>query len=180
MNGQKIKTIKHLLLLIITSLFVSFDNGQTAVDFKNRGNKKAELKNYRGAILEYTKSIALDPQYAEAYYNRGYAKSQLKDYQWAIADFNQAIKFGSKLGSYIDWAFYERGNCKAQLKDFRGAKLDFSKAIELEPDFSEAYNYRGVVKIFLGEKNSGCLDLSKAGESGDLDAYKTIDRLCNS
>jgi len=41
-----------------------------------------------------------------------------------------------------------------------------------------AYYARGIAKIKSGDKNGGCLDLSKAGELG-FDAYDTIKKYCN-
>ena len=38
---------------------------------------------------------------------------------------------------------------------------------------------RGVCKINLGNKDSGCLDLSRAGELGSENAYEFIADLCN-
>jgi hypothetical protein len=41
-------------------------------------------------------------------------------------------------------------------------------------------NYvRGLSKIILGQKDSGCLDLSKAGELGYDRAYEAIEKYCN-
>jgi len=51
--------------------------------------------------------------------------------------------------------------------------------IGLNPSDAEAYYGRGVAKIGLGQKDSGCLDLSKAGELGYSVAYKAIKRYCN-
>ena len=56
---------------------------------------------------------------------------------------------------------------------------DFIKAIEINPNDAEAYYNRGIAKIKLGQKDSGCLDLSKAGELGDSQAYEAIKDLCN-
>jgi len=42
-----------------------------------------------------------------------------------------------------------------------------------------AYYNRGLAKIQLGQKDSGCLDLSKARELGDADAFDAIKELCN-
>jgi len=64
------------------------------------------------------------------------------------------------------------------LGDYRGALQDFNKAIELKPDLAEAYGARGLSKIKLGQKDSGCLDLSKAGELGAIQAYDTIEQYC--
>jgi len=38
----------------------------------------------------------------------------------------------------------------------------------------EYYNNGGLSKLLLGQKDSGCLDLSKAGELGFMDAYDAI------
>jgi tetratricopeptide (TPR) repeat protein len=79
-----------------------------------------------------------------------------------------------------DVRFYlESGLEKQVLQDHRGAIQDFTKAIELDPNKGEAYFGRGLAKIQLGDKNSGCLDLSKAGELGYEHAYGAIKRLCN-
>ena len=56
---------------------------------------------------------------------------------------------------------------------------DFTKAIEIDPKFAEAYCNRGIIKIILGQKNSGCLDLNKAGELGFAKAYEAIKKFCN-
>ena len=54
-----------------------------------------------------------------------------------------------------------------------------NKAIELNPKNSGAYYARGLAKIVLGQKDSGCLDLSKAGELGFVDTYEAIKQFCN-
>ena len=57
--------------------------------------------------------------------------------------------------------------------------IDFNKEIEINPNNAEIYFHRGLVKILTGEKNSGCIDLSKAGELGDEKAYDSIREFCN-
>lgn len=51
--------------------------------------------------------------------------------------------------------------------------------IELHPNPAEYYFNRGVAKIEYGQKDDGCLDLSKAGELGYSRAYEVIQKLCN-
>jgi len=53
------------------------------------------------------------------------------------------------------------------------------KLTEINPNFTDAYHDRGIAKISLGQKDKGCLDLSKAGELGNAKAYKAIKALCN-
>jgi len=54
-----------------------------------------------------------------------------------------------------------------------------NKAIELDPKDTDAYSNRGVAKLILGQKDSGCLDFSKAGELGYAKAYEAIKEFCN-
>jgi len=42
-----------------------------------------------------------------------------------------------------------------------------------------AYYHRGLAKILSGQKDNGCLDLSKAGDLGLAEAYESIRELCN-
>jgi hypothetical protein len=53
------------------------------------------------------------------------------------------------------------------------------KAISIKPNYPEAYYLRGTAKLNLGQKDSCCLDLSKAGELGYTQAYETIRHYCN-
>ena len=52
-------------LLIVLSFFFSCTNhNQTVEENYNRGNIKDDLKEYEGAIKDYTKAIELDPNNA--------------------------------------------------------------------------------------------------------------------
>jgi hypothetical protein len=42
-----------------------------------------------------------------------------------------------------------------------------------------AYYHRGLAKILSGQKDNGCLDLSKAGDLGLAEAYESIKEYCN-
>ena len=67
---------------------------------------------------------------------------------------------------------------KGGLSDYRGAIQDFNKVIEINPNSSLAYFYRGITELNLSQKESGCLDLSKAGEMGYFQAYDYIKQYC--
>jgi tetratricopeptide (TPR) repeat protein len=58
----------------------------------NKGITKYNLKDYSGSIIDFTKAIEINPEYAEAYYNRGISKDDIQDYLGAIADYTKAIK----------------------------------------------------------------------------------------
>ncbi len=93
----------------------------------------------------------------------------------AIQDYTKAIELNP---NYND-AYYNRGSAKYEIEDYRGAIEDYNKAIKLNPNSDKAYYNRGAAKITLGQKDDGCLDLSKAGELGLAKAYEAIKLGCN-
>ena len=66
-----------------------------ALLISNRAYAKDELKDYYGAIEDYSKSLELNPDDVNAYNNRVNAKDDLKDYNGAINDFSKAIELNS-------------------------------------------------------------------------------------
>ena len=182
--------MKKILFLLFLPILCF---GQTAEEYFNYAKEKAKLKDYYGAIADYTKAIELDPNDADAYYNRGKNKFSLQDYRGAIADYTKYLEFKKldaktyhkgSLKAYIQVtpadAYYWRGYSKSNLKNYTGAIADYTKAIELKPvHVSNSYLERGRAKLELGQKDSGCLDLSKAGELGNGFAYLLIKIHCN-
>ena len=57
-------------------------------------NSKANLEDYRGAILDYTKAIKLNPNDSDAYHNRGISKLSLSQNNSACLDFSKALELG--------------------------------------------------------------------------------------
>ena len=63
-------------------------------------------------------------------------------------------------------AYCWRGFAKDILKDYQGSLLDLNKAIDLDPNFGEAYAYRGITIVYLGNKSKVCFDFKKAQALG--------------
>jgi len=126
---------KTLLILVVISLS---GFGQTAEDYYNKGISKFNIKDYKGAISEFNKTIILNPNYADAYINRGIAKKKTLDYTGAITDYNKAIQLNPNNSDY----FYNRGIAKYNLEDYNGSISDFNKAIDLNSDNSDAYTMK--------------------------------------
>ncbi len=87
--------------------------------------------------------------------------------------------FVSPIYSQTAKSYFEIGYEKFKQGDLKGAIQDYTKAIELNPQYAEVYHNRGLTKLYLGQKDSGCLDLSKAGELGYYEAYDAIKEYCN-
>ena len=54
----------------------------------------------------------------------------------------------------------------------------YDRALKLYPDMADAYFNRGLVLIYVKDKEKGCIDLSRAGELGIDDAYGVIAKYC--
>jgi len=146
--------------------------------YENRGVAKYYLHDHRGAIADYNKALEINPYDYNTIGRRGWAKFSLQDYRGAIADFTKAIE-----GTRDEAQYYNiRGQAKYRLQDFEGAIADFSRVIKSwsggKDQKSKAFFWRGLVKIDLGQKESGCLDLSKAASLGYAMAYELKDIYC--
>ena len=64
--------------------------------YLNQGVEKYEVGNYQGAIVDYNKVIAINPQYASAYLNRGIARELVDDLEGACRDWRKAVDLGNK------------------------------------------------------------------------------------
>jgi tetratricopeptide (TPR) repeat protein len=194
---------------LVFTAFYLFSYSQTAKDYTQKGMECYEKREYTEALINLNKAIDVDPSYARAYYiranikdafddrhgamkdynsaleknpkfadaffARGNVKMKLQDYYGAIDDYSAAITINE---NYIE-AYYNRGKAKQYLQAYEDAINDCSKIIQINPKNVDAYYMRGILRINFGDLKNGCLDLSKAGELGDLKAYEAIKDKCN-
>ena len=59
---------------------------KSASEYLDRGCDKDDKKDSKGAIEDYTKAIALNPNYSEAYVNRGATKEELGDLMFTLVN----------------------------------------------------------------------------------------------
>jgi tetratricopeptide (TPR) repeat protein len=140
------------------------------ISYMNRG--RGRVRDYAGAIEDFSRAIELNPNSAEAYDSRGIAKEGLGDCAGAIEDFSRAIDLNPK---YVD-AYYNRGFVLRELGAYNSAIEDFSSAIELNPNSAEAYNRRGVAKAERGDREGAIEDYSRALELNPKDAFVYFSR----
>jgi tetratricopeptide (TPR) repeat protein len=146
-----------------------------AAAYYMRGNIKEAFEDHHGAMKDYNTSIDKNPKFSDAFFVRGNVKMKLQDYYGAIDDYTAAITLNE---NYIE-AYFNRGRAKQFLQAYEDAINDCSKIIQINPKNVDAYYMRGILRINFGDMKNGCLDLSKAGELGDLKAYEAIKEKCN-
>ena len=89
------------------------------------------------------------------------------------SDYDTVIRLNPK----FYFAYYTRAELNYLEKNYNAAIADYDQAIKLEPRFAEAYYNRGIVKLSMGNTQSGLDDLRKAGELGIADAYMIIKKM---
>lgn len=90
---------------------------QNLLLYSYRGSTRHKMKDYAGAIEDFTKAISLKPtrqdylkNWIDAYYNRGVSKYFLNDRQGACSDWKEALDLG-----LTDAAIPLRSYCPAEL-----------------------------------------------------------------
>jgi tetratricopeptide (TPR) repeat protein len=151
-------------------------NPSNAEGYYNRGRARLGLEDYLGALMDFNLSIKGQPRDDRYYQARARAKSGLQDYRGAILDLNEAISLSkSKKPAYI----FDRAEAYINLRDFDLAIQDLDWVVRRNPLDPNAYNARAQVKLQGGDLDGACLDWSKAGELGDVNAYTLIRKHCN-
>lgn len=139
----------------------------------NRGALQAEMIDFISSIESNVQVLTLDDAGATR------AKVQEKssknyDYSSAIQDMKKA----AALAPEFPYVYYNLGNLYCLSNNLPESIKQYDKALELFPNIAEAYYNRGLVLIYLKDKEKGCFDLSKAGELGLQDAYVVIKKYC--
>jgi tetratricopeptide (TPR) repeat protein len=188
--------MKKGLFLFVMLLFALNASGQkskgdsTALEGVikfNSGENLEAITIFTKAIGELnlnTDSISLMLVYSF----RGEAKWNLGDNRGAILDLSQSINFANErtIDSFsgakniLAGNYSQRGHLKELLNySYQEVIKDYDKAIQLNPYEGKYFAARGYAKHKNGQKESGCLDLSKGGELGLSLAYEMIKELCN-
>jgi len=165
---------EYVEALVNLNKAIELDQNNSAAYYL-RGNIKDNFEDRHGAMKDYNLAIEKNPKFADALFARGNVKMKLQDYYGAVDDYTAAIAINE---NYVE-AYFSRGKAKQFLQAYQDAINDCSKIIQINPKNADAYSMRGILRIEFGDIKNGCLDLSKAGELGDLKAYELIKEKCN-
>jgi tetratricopeptide (TPR) repeat protein len=106
-------------------------------EYYYRGLEKNKVKDYEGAINDYTESIKLNPT-AKSFVERAYSKADIKDYSGTISDLQRAIEIDPKNSD----AYYGLGYYKYFNEDYYGSLSAFesrNKNLEWTGNLSDLY-----------------------------------------
>ena len=139
----------------------------------NRGVLRAEMIDFIASIESNVQTLSMDDKGTTRSRVRERVSSQY-DYGEALADMEEAARIQPGM-PYIQ---FNLGNLYCLSSKLVEAIAAYDKALSLYPYMGDAYFNRGLVLIYLKDKEKGCIDLSRAGELGVGDAYSVISRYC--
>ena len=121
--------IKIIPLIICVSLLI-LGCVNPVLEHLEQGGTYADKEQWDEAIIEYSKAIELDPEFAPSYYCRGLAYHGKGDLDRAIADFDKAINLNPEFAL----AYFCRGFAYVIKGEVTKAVSDYEKVIELSDD----------------------------------------------
>ncbi len=71
-------------------------------------------------------------------------------------------------------SYFIRGLGQSMNRNYKKSIREYTMAIEINPEYAEAYYNRGSAKLEIGQKESGHLDIIKAGELGHEKAIEDL------
>lgn len=127
--------------------------------FVNRGNiYNDHFRDYEAAIVDYNKTIELNPKFSWPYMNRALAYGRLKRWDDAIADYGRAIELDQ---NYAD-AYNGRAWSYCKIGKFAEALPDVNKALELKPNEANYFDTRADVYVGLKRYDEALADMETA------------------
>ena len=139
----------------------------------NRGVLRAEVIDFISSIESNVQVLSMD--------DSGNTRARVKDQVVRQYDYSDAINdmaAAQEIVPDLPYIYYNLANLYCLSADHIASIDNYTKAISLWPYMGDAYFNRGLVLIYLKDKEKGCIDLSRAGELGVEDAYGVIKKYC--
>ena len=151
-----------------------YDSYYKAFYLMNRAVLRAEMTEFIASFESNVQTLTMD--------DKGNTRARVReqvtreyDYSQALSDMEQA----AQILPYFPHIQFNLGNLYCLSSRFVEALGSYDNAIRLYPWMGDAYFNRGLVLIYLKDKEKGCIDLSRAGELGVEGAYRVIKRYCD-
>ena len=139
----------------------------------NRGVLRAEMIRFISSMESNVQTLSLDGE--------GRTRARVSDRVVETYDYSEAtedIQAALAILPEFPFLWYDLANLDCLSGRWVEAVAHYTRATELFPALAEAYFNRGLVLIYLKDKEKGCIDLSRSGELGVAEAYRVIAKHC--
>ena len=132
----------------------------------NQGLSDAKRQDFKKAIEQFDKAIAVAPDYGAAYAERGGARIGLGLNDLAIVDLTKALDLARNSVAKDERSrlYGNRGLAYLNQAKYDLAVTDFTKAIEINPTMAFAYANRGMAQLQRKSIDAALQDASRAIE----------------
>lgn len=142
--------------------------------YVNRAVLRADMIEFIASMENSVQTLTMD--------DRGQARARVSEQVTRGYDYSEAIEDMEAAASTLEgipYIYFNLGNLYCLSSRLVEAIGSYDKALSLYPYMADAYFNRGLILIYLKDKEKGCIDLSRAGELGIGDAYSIIARYCD-
>ena len=115
--------------------------------FEN-GEEKYKLRDFEGAVMDFTLALEKDPGNPEILYQRGMCYFHLKKKSLALLDLDEAVVAQPNYG----FRYSSRAFMRDSFGDVVGAIKDYNEAIKLDPQDAVSYNNLGILEDKMGRR----------------------------
>ena len=171
--NQYSKAVKDAEAAAAERQLMQFEDYYLAYYLMNRGVLRADMIDFIASIESNVQVLSMD--------DTGNTRARVKDQVSRSYDYTDAIddmEAAAQILPDFPYLYFNLGNLYCLSKEHIKSIENYTKAIELYAYMGDAYFNRGLVLIYLKDKEKGCIDLSRAGELGVQDAYGVIKKYC--
>lgn len=134
---------------------------QSAAPYNTRGSIFHDKRDFKAAVLNYSKAIDLNPPDADRHYElRGLAQMSLGNYDDAIDDLNRALQINANVAERL----YNLAYTYWKKEDFNSASEVLKDVFARWPNFDHAFNLRGYLRAVALDFKAALEDLNRAVE----------------
>ena len=151
-NSGKLDIVEKKIVELIKK------NPKSFVLYNLFGTILVDKKNFNQALVNYKKSLEINPNYAEGHNNLGVAFYKLRKFNESIDSYQRAIKIKPNFSK----AHNNLGLAYKELEKFTESINNYQKAIKINPEYAEAYNNLGNVYNSNQKIDDAILNYKKA------------------
>lgn len=147
------------IFLFLALLFIPLkNNAQNARQYYKTGLAFSEAGNYKDAVVQYTRSLEIDPEYLQSYLERARAFEAMKELQKAADDLQRALSFEQKKESL----YYEAARLNYLLSNFDNALELINNSLDLKSNYEPALRMQCLVLLATGDYSGALVSINKA------------------
>ena len=151
--------MKNLSVGITTFLYCSILSAQTSsTDWYNNGKKYQDDKNYKLAVVAFTKATQLDKNYFDAWFELGWCQNELKNYDDAVLSLIKADQVKSGMSK----VYFELGYAYDKKDNSTDAIFYYRKCLNINPANASAWYNKGYCENHIGLYDSAYISCKNA------------------